>query len=179
MVCTARAASAVRPAGLLRFPCGPAFSRSKEDNQMGWPKTLRAPDSPSGSFYMTSGVALTTSPSLSKSDCRKVWPMCTVATQVVFVILFGGITLYPEYPRIKIIIFTIKRNKFYLLADLLRERNTDLLLRPSVHSWVDPCMCPDWGLNNLGTLGRRSNKLSYLARASSQFLTMSVLKSQS
>ena len=27
------------------------------------------------------------------------------------------------------------------------RENIDLLLHPSMHSLVDSCMCPDWGLN--------------------------------
>ena len=47
-----------------------------------------------------------------------------------------------------------------------REGNIDLLFHFLMHSLVDSCMCPNWGLNlHLGVLGRCSNPLSYLARA--------------
>lgn len=58
-----------------------------------------------------SGVAVTTGehskPWLSKSDCREGWATLTVGMQAAFVFLFGVVTLYPEYPSLKTIIFAI------------------------------------------------------------------------
>lgn len=70
LVCTAWATSAVKTAGLLRFPCGPAFSRSKGEHQRwGWTEIAKVTGS-SRNSYMNLSVSLT-SLSLSKRECRQ------------------------------------------------------------------------------------------------------------
>lgn len=50
VVCLAWASLAVRPAGLLRFPYRPAFSKSKlRKSEVGWVEILRVTDLPPGS----------------------------------------------------------------------------------------------------------------------------------
>lgn len=130
VVCTAWAASAVRPAGLSRFPYGPAFSKAKEEAQMGWGVYWELQVHHWEAFKWTPvwpwPLVNAASPCLSKSDCREVCAVHTVGTQAVVVIRFGGIILHLEHPRITIIAFagfdhvSLKRWKVQLKFSLLR-----------------------------------------------------------
>lgn len=100
VVCPAGAAPTVRPAG-LRLPYGPAFSKSKEENQ-GWDQwKYWVSCSPSGNSQMKSMWPLVNpSPSLGNQTQRRGAGHAH-SGHPSKILLFGGVTLSPEYSGLK------------------------------------------------------------------------------